>query len=494
MILAATLFAFVLQGYHPGAEDDGVYLTAIKRHLVPSLYPFNASFFTLQLQATVFDKAVALLAMVTHLPLAYICLLLQLTAIALLLGGCRQIVQFCFGSFRAQLAGVLTIACLLTLSVAGTALYISDEHLHPRLLATDAIVFAIACTQRRRTGRAVLLLFVAMLFHPIMGMFGISFCLLYRLWDFWASRAVVKPVEEFSRAAAVPGAWLFAPATPAWREAVAEHSYYSLAGWHWYEWLGAVAPPLLVWMLARLGQKRENPQLATLATTLTIFSILQLLVALCMLLPPGLERLMPLQPMRYLHLTFLLMALLGGAALGEYVLRARALLWVAVFVPLAAINGYAQRLRYPATENLELPWSAPGSDWLKAFAWIRTSTPQDAVFAMDPHYLSLPGEDNHSFRALAERSSLVDDEKDAAVVTQVPALADRWLMQHDEQAGWRGWTQSDFDRLAQTTPVRWVIVSPAQARELRCPYANATVSVCELQAAVGAAVGTSLHP
>jgi hypothetical protein len=147
--------------------------------------------------------------------------------------------------------------------------------------------------------------------------------------------------------------------------------------------------------------------------------------------------------MRYLHLTFLLMFLLAGATLGEYVLRSHLLRWLLVFVPLAAVNGYAQRTRYPSTRNLELPWEAPRGDWLQAFEWVKTNTPQNAVFALDPYYLALPGEDNHSFRALAERSSLADDQKDAAVVTQVPALADTWVAQHREQAGWPTWTRAD---------------------------------------------------
>ena len=61
LILAFTLLAMAVMGYHPGFEDDGVYLTAIKRELNPSLYTHDAEFFRLQLQASVFDKSVAAL-------------------------------------------------------------------------------------------------------------------------------------------------------------------------------------------------------------------------------------------------------------------------------------------------------------------------------------------------------------------------------------------------------------------------------------------------
>ncbi len=483
LLLLLTVFAFVLQGYHPGAEDDAVYLSAVKKDLTPSLYPYNAEFFTLQMQASVFDKAMALFVRVTHLPLGYCALLLQLVCIYLLLAGCWQVAGHCYESFRARLAGVLTVACLLTLSVAGTALYISDEHLHPRLVATDAIVFAISATQRGRWFQASLLLLAAFLFHPIMAMFGISFCLLYGLVSGRSQAATKGRVLREShvlQAGVIPGAWLFSPSTPAWRQALQQHSYYTLSRWAWYEWLGAIAPPLLLLLLARFARRRANAPLYDIAATLALFSTLQLAIAMLMLFPPGFQRLEPLQPMRYLHLTFLLMFLLGGATLGHYVLRRRIWAWLLLFLPLAAVNGYAQRTRYPSTRNLELPWQSPTEPWLRAFAWIRQNTPRDAVFALDPHYLGLPGEDNHSFRALAERSSLVDDEKDAAVVTQVPKLAEVWVAQHNEQAGWTTWKAADFVHLAQVSPVRWVVVAPAQSQGLSCPYANLQVRVCRL--------------
>ena len=46
-------------GYHPGIEDDSVYLSAVKSDLNPALYPHDAEFFRVQLEATLFDKWVA---------------------------------------------------------------------------------------------------------------------------------------------------------------------------------------------------------------------------------------------------------------------------------------------------------------------------------------------------------------------------------------------------------------------------------------------------
>ena len=50
-LLLAVLFTalgFCVMGYHPGAEDDGIYLAAVKADLHPALFPHNADFFRLQ--------------------------------------------------------------------------------------------------------------------------------------------------------------------------------------------------------------------------------------------------------------------------------------------------------------------------------------------------------------------------------------------------------------------------------------------------------------
>ena len=58
-LIGITLLSFLTMGYHPGLEDDHVYLSAIQKDLHPALYPFDAKFFRVQLQATVFDKLMA---------------------------------------------------------------------------------------------------------------------------------------------------------------------------------------------------------------------------------------------------------------------------------------------------------------------------------------------------------------------------------------------------------------------------------------------------
>jgi hypothetical protein len=125
-----------------------------------------------------------------------------------------------------------------------------------------------------------------------------------------------------------------------------------------------------------------------------------------------------------------------------------------------------------------MPGVASSNAWLQAFDWIRQNTPVDAYFAMDPNYQALPGEDYHSFRALAERSQLADALKDAAVVTQVPRLGPVWDRQARAQAGWQHFELAGFERLKSDFGVTWVVVRYPAPAGLDCRWHNAELAVC----------------
>jgi hypothetical protein len=71
VLLAMSVNGFLVTGYHPGAEDDSVYLTAVKADLNPTLFPHDADFFQLQLKTTVFDTWMAAFVRGTGTPLAW---------------------------------------------------------------------------------------------------------------------------------------------------------------------------------------------------------------------------------------------------------------------------------------------------------------------------------------------------------------------------------------------------------------------------------------
>jgi uncharacterized protein DUF6798 len=543
MLALLTVFAMLVMGYHPGLEDDAFYLAAIKRNLNPALFPHDSEFFRLQFQATIFDKLIAFSVRISHLPLAWTVLLWQFAAIFLLLHGCWRINRRCFAQPAAQWAAVTTIAILLTLPLPGIAMTITDQYLHPRTLATAAIVAAIVEVLDRRLWLAGVLLAIAFAVHALMAAFGISFCvfLFWRLRALEARRPSPTPVAA---ALLLPLGWVFPlgwvvePASDAWRQAAATRSFYFVGRWHWYEWLGVFAPLVLAyffrWLVDLLptssvdevcsadcahpprtlrfkasdrSDRKEHPRrsqseghdrselengtLIPVLSALLYYGVFQTAVGLLVMLPPGLERLRPFEPMRYLHLLYLLFFLMVGGLLGRYVLDRKIYRWLLLFLPVSAGMFYAQRQMYPASAHLELLGVAPQNAWLQAFAWIRQNTPVDSLFAIDPHYVTLPGEDYHGFRALAERSVLADYEKDGGMAARVPRLAPRWLKEVNAQSGWQNFKPADFQFLKNEFGVTWVILSRRDAARadaekdqaglaMTCPFQNDQLQVCRL--------------
>jgi hypothetical protein len=257
-------------------------------------------------------------------------------------------------------------------------------------------------------------------------------------------------------------------------------TYYFLSRWAWYEWLGALAPLLLFWLLWRIASKRGETKLARLSLAIFAYGLFQQIVALAVLDIPSLVRLTPMQPMRFLHLIYVFLCLIGGGLMGKYLLKTKVWRW-AVFLVVA--NGgmfFAQRQLFAGTDHLELPARATSNPWLQTFEWIRTNTPEDAYFALDPQTMAAPGEDYHSFRALAERSMLSDAIKDTAVVTQVPSLATVWRDQQAALAGWDHFQLADFERLKSQFGVNWAVVSYPPPDGLPCPWHNGSISVCKI--------------
>ena len=476
-VLAAC--GLLIAGYHPGAEDDGVYLSAIKRDLHPSLFPHDSDFFTVQLQATIFDKVVAASIRLTHLPAAWVIFAWHYLAIYFVLLGSWRLSRRCFPEAYAQWSSTALVAVLLTLPVAGSALYIVDQNLHPRALATAAILAAIVATLDRKLAQSIALLILAALFHPIMATFGISFCIFLGWREPLTGRKLAEPKPLI--VALAPLGWIFEPTSPAWRIAANTRDYYFLGRWEWYDWLGVLAPLAILAWFRKIGQRDHASTLAYVSTRLALFGVFQMIVAILLMWPEELERIRPLQPMRYLHLLFLILTILGGGLLGQKFLRAHWLRWAVIFVPLAGGMLYAQRATYPSSAHLEWPGSTPKNPWLQAFAWVRENTPPDAYFAAGPDYMRRPGNDYHSFRALAERSALADLAKDSAVATQVPRLSTRWLEEVEAQRGWEHFTAEDFARLKARFGVDWVLVDCPGVAGLDCPYQHAGMLVCHLR-------------
>jgi len=135
-----------VHGYHPFAEDAEIYLPGVEKILHPELFPVGQEFFLSHAKLTLFPNLVALSLRVTHLPLETGLFLWHLASIFLLLLACWELSRLFFQNTAARWSGVCLVAALLTIPVAGTALYILDQYLNPRNLAAFAGIFMLART------------------------------------------------------------------------------------------------------------------------------------------------------------------------------------------------------------------------------------------------------------------------------------------------------------------------------------------------------------
>jgi hypothetical protein len=388
LTLFFTMLGLAVMGYHPGAEDDGIYLAAIKSDLNPSLYPRDADFFRLQLQATFFDKWIAAFVHWTGIPVAITEFFFQFATIVLIVFSCWLIARRLFKETRAQWAGVAMVTAMFTLPVAGTALYLVDQHLHPRNMATALILLAVsrvlarrkvasdssadagvpAASDHGRDGHLLLLL-------PRAGTISEPLHAWVHSWN---------SVEAGAVAAFVPLGWIFERPTPLWREALNTRTCFFLDRWAWYEWLGAVAPLFLFWLLWRFAKKQGETRLARFALAVFLYGVFQLAVAILMLTPAALIRLLPLQPMRFLQLVYVFMTLIGGCLLGKYLLKSSVWRW-AVF--LVVFNGgmfVSQRNCSPPASIWNCPDGVPPTPGCKPSRGSARTRPPTPILPLTP--------------------------------------------------------------------------------------------------------------
>jgi hypothetical protein len=463
LLVLLTVVAVLVHGYHAGVEDQEVYLSAIKKDLNPSLYPYNSALFMTQMRGAVFCRLLASCTRISRLPVETVAFAVHLLTIFLVLLGCWMIGRRCFRTQTAVWSGLLLVTGFLTIPIAGTALYVVDQYLHPRAMATAAILYALTALLDGRRVRGAAWLLAAALLHPLMAAFGVSYAL-FLLWR-------RPPGGAAEDAALIP-----LGISAAWKRAAQPRSYYFVTRWAWYEWLGVALPLVIAWWCARFAKWRGLFTAALMYRRLVSFGLFQLAVALILAAPP-LARLSAFQPMRWMHLFYTLFFLLTGGLIGDFILGRHVWRWLALFVPLFAAMLCVQRQLFPGSAHVEL--GCGQNDWCQAFAWVRQNTPPDAYFALNPRYANLAGEDHHGFRAFAERSMLEEESEDAGAATVFPGLLDSWYEQSQALEGWERFEAADFKRLHDRLGVGWALLE-REVPGLSCPYRNRSVRVCRL--------------
>jgi hypothetical protein len=278
----------------------------------------------------------------------------------------------------------------------------------------------------------------------------------------------------------IPFLFELQPARGAAREVLFSRTYFFVSQWQWYEWVGAFAPLLLLAGYAWFRPRGSTPAARNLAATLVCFGTMFTALAVIVNAFGRLENYTRWQPMRCFQVIYVIFFLLLGAWLGDWLLKAKLWRWLALFVPLGLGMFWMQMDAYSASPHVEYPGVNSSNSWTKAFLWIRYHTPKDAVFALDPDYLFIHGEDQQGFRAVAERSSLADHLKDSGAVSLFPLLADGWKAQQVAQAGWRKFGRAEYEKLATLYPVTWILAADPVPADMFCPYDSGGLAVCRL--------------
>jgi ABC-type transport system involved in cytochrome c biogenesis ATPase subunit len=335
---------------------------------------------------------------------------------------------------------------------------------------------AVACALERRYVKAIAWLLGTALIHPLMPVYGILLLALLA----WNQSRPAK--AELVAAAPVLG-FLFERPTEAYHQAALLHWQHYVMRWPWYCWLGIIAPITVFYWFGRIARARGMANVELLCRSLWSFVLVALLGALILDIPPRFEEIARAQPLRSLHLAYVLLVLLAGGMAGRFVLKRSAARWTLLFLPLCAGMACVQFQLFPATEHIEWPGAASRNGWVETFEWVRQHTPVDAYFALDPRYMEQPGEDEQSFRAIAERSMLADVVKDSGAVTMFPRLAEKWWEQVEAHRDWNSFQAADFQRLKTRYGVDWVVLSRKPVAGLSCPYhnQNSNLAVCQVQ-------------
>lgn len=474
--------AIVVQGFHPYADDAGIYASGVLLALHPHMFGPSTPFIAAYTHLSLFSQFVAEAVRLTHLRLSAVLLGFQFFGIWLLLYACREIARKCGFTEAGAWGAALMMAICLTVPVAGTSLVMMDPYVTSRTLSMPFTMMAISAALDRKAAKTGVWLALTAVIHPLMAIYAAGFLLMLWMalearWR-WLAALTATPL---ALAAAIAFSQRHVVESHAYRLAALSREFFYLSQWHWYELFGLVGPLLfLAWYCWWKPGQWHRPDRALCAACYAI-AVSCVAVALCFSHPGSHSHLIArLQTLRTYSIIYVVLFLGLGAAIEQQLVRREMWRRVLIFGLLATGMASIQFVQYASTRHLELPWTQPQNQWEQAFLWVRANTPPNALFALDADYINSPGEDTQVFRAIAQRASLADQSKDGGTAAVFPALAPVWLTESTADAGLSA--SSDAQRVQRLAPfgVTWVILRQTARTAFDCPYQNAAVKVCRL--------------
>lgn len=498
-----TPLAIAVHGYHPFAEDGGVYVAGIKRTLNSSLYPYWSGFITTHLKFSLFAPAVAAVARVTHAGLMPVLFALYAATMWLTLFAAWLLASRCAAGRNACLGAVTLLAMTLTIPVAGTSLMLMDPYVTARSLSTPcgllmlvgALDVATAWSAGARVSWGAVTLvagsfLVAAAMHPLMAAYALGCAMLLVALSLRARVALLTACGLLSGTVLAMAASIemLGPVTTSAYAMVAQtRTYWFLSNWHLYELVGLMGPPVVVLLVWRRGITGERSAGARVAEMTAIAGASATVIAALFAEPWSRSyELAMLQPLRVYSTIYLVMLVALGAWMAEKLLRPcmgrRGMVsWAAAIVLAGGAMAFVQRETFPGSAHVELPGRGPVNAWTDAFEWVRGHTPVTAVFALDSKYAEAAGEDSQNFRAIADRSAMPDYAKDGGIAAIAPGLTTEWLEGESAQKGLAAGVGSTELARLRAYGVDWIIVPRETPLTIPCAYENAMVRVCRVR-------------
>lgn len=504
------MLSFAVAGWHPYAEDGGMYLTRVLLRVDSTLYPHYRDFIVEPLRTSLFEPLLADLVRL-HVPLPWSLLALDIATLALTLTAGLALLRRITADQRAQLTGVALLATWATLPVAGTSLLLIDPYLTARSFCAPFALFAVALaldpahpmdqlapwrlqSTKRSAWLCALSLAVAFGFHPLMAAYALGLVIMLRLVRRPRAALSMTVTAGIALLAAIALQLTAGHASAAARAVDASRYYWFLSQWHGYELVGIAAPALILAAFATLRPSGFKPATALLARATLALLACALAVELCCAQEHFASHpVARLQPLRVLWIVYALLPLLLGAgavlaaeakasrqesAIARKTLRT---LPFGLVLLSAAIFFVAQRATFPGSPHVEFPGRDNPNPWVQAFLWSRNHTPPDALFALDARYVNANGEDAQNFRAISLHSSLPDFSKDGGEAANQPSLAPLWLPAAEAQRDLSRLTPVQREERLRPFAPDWLVLSSSAQTAAPCPYDNGTVKVCRFR-------------